>query len=84
MLKVDTKIRQRWKILGDHELIERAAHTAAPAALVEQTEHSHQGHPSGWEKKRTAFPWLAPRPPVERQHPKTPEEKTAGDFRGSS
>ena len=35
MLKVDTKTRQRWKLRGDRELAERAAHTAAPPAQVE-------------------------------------------------
>jgi len=35
-LKVDTKTRQRWKVLGDRELAGRAAHAAVPAAQVGQ------------------------------------------------
>ncbi len=44
-LLVDAKARQRWKALGDRELAGRAAHTAAPAAQVEQDRTLAPGTP---------------------------------------
>ena len=84
MLKVDTKTRQRWKLCGDRELAERAAHTAAPPAQVEQDGTLAPGTAKRLGAGTDSTSLDSTAPPVERQHPKTPEERTAGDFRWSS